>query len=274
VGALAALLIATQPSVAGPLQVLVPAYFYPAGNPNYWDEMTTAARIIDLTAILNPASGPGPSADPNYVNAVNNLHAAGGHVVGYVFTDYGNRSESAVEADIRSYISFYKIDGIFLDQQSTDPTRVGYYADLYRFIKAQNPSFEVIANPGTNTLEDYLSTPTADVVVTFENLGINYPGDVPAAWTSKYAPSHFANLIHTESSASAMAADLQLAQQRNVGWVFVTDAGLPNPYDRLPSYWDQEAALIAGAPEPSSAWLLATGSFILLARRRNRKRGG
>jgi hypothetical protein len=233
--------------------------------------MTTAARIIDLTAILNPASGPGTSADLNYVNAVNNLHAAGGHVVGYVFTDYGNRPESAVEADIRSYISFYKIDGIFLDQQSTDPTKVGYYADLYNFIKNQNPSYQVIANPGTNTDEAYLSTPTADVLVTFENTASNYPGATPAPWTSNYSTNHFANLIHTEPTVAGMAADLLLAQQRNVGWVFVTDAGLPNPYDRLPSYWDQEVALIAGVPEPSSVWLLATGALVLLGRRRTRK---
>jgi hypothetical protein len=278
--ALAALLIATQPSVAGPLQVLVPAYFYPLGNP-YWGEMTTAAGSINLTAILNPANGPGQSANSDYVTAVNNLRAAGGHVIGYVYTNYGNRSEAEVKADIQSYINFYHIDGIFLDQQSTDPAKVGYYQDLYSFIKGLNPSYEVIANPGTTTSEAYLNTPptpTADVLVTFENFASAYPGAVPPSWTSNYSANHFANIIHTEPTVAGMLADLQLAQQRNVGWVYVTDdPDAPpffNPYDRLPSYWDQEVAAIAAtaAPEPSSVWLLATGAVALLARRRNKRR--
>jgi hypothetical protein len=272
VAGLAALLIATQPSVAGPLQVLVPAYFYPVGNP-YWGELTTAASSIGVTAILNPASGPGTSADPNYVTAVNNLRAAGGHVVGYVPTFFGARSEAEVEADIQRYISFYAIDGIFLDQQSTNLANVGYYSDLYRYIKSLNPAYEVIANPGTTTQEAFLSTPTADVLVTFEDFGINYPGAVPAAWTNNYSPSHFANLIHTEPSATTMVTDLHLAQQRNVGLVFVTDATLPNPYDRLPSYWNDEVAAIAATatPEPSSVCLLATGALTLFGWRWKRK---
>jgi hypothetical protein len=44
----------------------------------YWGELDSAAHQISVTAILNPDSGPGPSVDPNYVAAVNNLEAAGG----------------------------------------------------------------------------------------------------------------------------------------------------------------------------------------------------
>ena len=73
-----------------------------------------------------------------------------------------------------------------------------------------------------------------------------------------------------------MAADLKLAQQRNVGWVYITDATLPNPYDRLPSYWSQEVSLIdpPAVPEPSSVWLMATGVLTLLGWRWNRKMRG
>jgi hypothetical protein len=208
--------------------------------------------------------------DPNYVAAVNNLRAAGGRVLGYVPTFFGTRSEAAVEADILQYQSFYAIDGIFLDQETTDLGHVSYYADLYNFIKGLNPAYKVIGNPGTNTQEAYLSTPTADALVTFEDFGSNYPGYVPSPWVTKYTPDHFANIIHTEPSAAQMAVDLKLAMQRNAGLVYVTDDTLPNPYDTLPSYWDQEVALIHQAnviPEPSSVLLLATGGMALLWRR-------
>lgn len=147
---------------------------------------------------------------------------------------------------------------------------MSYYADLYNYIKGLNPVYGVIANPGTNTAQAYLTTPTADTLVTVEDFGSNYPGYVPAAWTSNYLPDHFANLLHTVSSANTMAADIQLASQGNVDFIYVTDDTLPNPYDRLPSYWDQEVAQIqdTALPEPSSVLLLATGALLLLGWRR------
>jgi len=260
------LLLAAQPAAAGTLQALVPAYFYPTGNP-YWGELDTAASQISVTAIMNPNSGPGPSVNSDYVTAVNSLQAAGGRVLGYVYTDYGNRSEADVKADINAYINFYHINGIFFDQQSTDPTKVSYYADLYNYVKSQNPAYQVIANPGTNTDQAYLSTPTADSLVTFENMASLYGSDSPPSWTSSYSPNHFANIIYDEPTATGMFADLQMAQQRNVGDVYVTDATLPNPYDQLPSYWNQEVAAIAASavgavPEPSSMALVVLGAAV------------
>ena len=38
-----------------------------------------------------------------------------------------------------------------------------------------------------------------------------------------------------------------MAASRNVGTLYVTDDVLPNPYDRLPSYWDQLLAAIVPA---------------------------
>jgi hypothetical protein len=203
---------------------------------------------------------------------VNNLRAAGGHVLGYVYTNYGNRSEAAVEADINAYVNFYHIDGFFIDQQSTDPTEVSYYAALYNYVKGLNPNYEVIANPGTNTDQAYLQTPTADVLVTFEGTAVTYAGYTPAPWTSQYAADHFANIVYNEPTAAGMAADLQLAQQRNVGQVYVTDGNLPNPYDHLPSYWDQEVQALTPStvPEPSAVVLLTAGGLSLLGWRRAR----
>jgi hypothetical protein len=40
--------------------------------------------------------------------------------VGYVYTDWGARSLSAVEADVNAYYSWYGVNGIFFDQASTN----------------------------------------------------------------------------------------------------------------------------------------------------------
>ena len=42
---------------------------------------------------------------------------------------------------------------------------------------------------------------------------------------------------------------VDLARRRNAGYLFVTDARLPNPYGRLPSYFGVERrALVALGP--------------------------
>jgi hypothetical protein len=272
------LLLAARPAAAGSLQALVPAYFYPInGDPNNgWNRMDAAAGQIKLTAILNPDSGPGPTQNSDYVTAVNNLEAAGGRILGYVYTQYGARSKAAVEADINTYFSFYhNINGIFFDQQSTNPAEVGYYHDLYNYVKGLNKAYEVIANPGTNTDPAYLSkaTRTADALVTFEDTAANYATYTPAPWTSGYSADHFGNIVHTEPTAAGMLTDLQLAMQRNAGLVYVTDRTLPNPYDQLPSYWDQEVAAIksSAVPEPAGVLLLAAGALSLLGWRNRRR---
>src|SRR4051794_18613488 len=79
----ASLILAPAAAPAGPTELLVPAYFYPKPGSD-WGRLDAAAKEVTLTAILNPASGPGKVADPNYIKAASNLRAAGGSVVAYV----------------------------------------------------------------------------------------------------------------------------------------------------------------------------------------------
>jgi len=246
---------------ASMLEAVVPAYFYPSGTGlTYWNQMTTAAATIPITAILNPDSGPGAASDPNYASAVDSLRAAGGEVIGYVHTSFGTRSSAAVLAEVNSYASFYHLDGIFVDEMDNTPGSLSYYTGLYSSIKAAHPTWSVFGNPGTTTLEQYLTGPAADVLAVFEDDGVNYPGYAPSSWNFSYDRSHFANLIYNVSTAAVMQSDVALAAARNAGYVYVTDDNLPNPYDTLPSYWDQEVSKIAqvnAMPEPQTLTLLS-----------------
>ena len=56
---------AADPSAKPRTTLLVPAYFYPAGDGlQHWDDLLAAADRVPIVAIVNPASGPGKAADP------------------------------------------------------------------------------------------------------------------------------------------------------------------------------------------------------------------
>jgi len=233
-------------SAAPPASLLVPAYFYPVAGGG-WDQMATAAKSVPVTAILNPNSGPGAATDPVYASAINKLRSDGGRVLGYVHTSYGKRPLGTVEAEVRAYASFYHLDGIFVDEMATDLAHVSYYRTLDAYIRQLNSHYEVIGNPGTSTQQAYLTAPTADVLVDFEDNQSAYGRAAPASWVIKYSAQHFANIIGQATSLSTMKADLALARKRDAGYVYVTDQNLNSydtAYDRLPIYWSQEVAAI------------------------------
>ena len=226
------------------LTAIVPAYFYPSGGglTGYWADLNAAAARIPVTAIMNPGSGPGTFQNSDYVSAVNNLRTAGGKVIAYVSTSYGSRSSTVVKADIDKYVNWYNIDGIFFDEMTNSGTNgtLNYYGDLYDYVKAINPTWEVMGNPGTSTTESYLTRPVADSLLVFENVGANYPGYTPSSWNFNYDPGAIGHLVHTTASQSDMLAYLDLAVQRNAGQVYITNDVLGNPWDTLPSYWDAQ----------------------------------
>ena len=143
---IACLLTACGPMLAAPLGITVPAYFYPGP---LWDQLNAAAGEVPLTAIMNPASGPqaGPADVTNYNFAVRALQAAGGRVIGYVSTRYGDRPLSEVIADIDLYLTQYTpLNGFFMDEMKQAPGAVDllYYQEIYRYIKSKNAAYHEI----------------------------------------------------------------------------------------------------------------------------------
>jgi len=165
-------------------------------------------------------------------------------VVGYVYTDYGSRSLAAAESDIDHYYSWYPdINGIFLDQASTNCANESYYAALNSYVKAKGGRGLTVLNPGTQTNQCY--EPAADVLLTFEGSDSQYVNSYSApSWVASYPASHFWHVVYATSRVSAMAQAVRLSKARNAGYVYVTSATLPNPYDLLPTgmYWSDELA--------------------------------
>ncbi|HVU09009.1 MAG TPA: spherulation-specific family 4 protein [Verrucomicrobiae bacterium] len=245
VGVLLATMLTTITACSAPLGIMVPAYFYPTSG-GYWNSLDFAASRVPLIAIMNPNSGPGASQDSAYVRALANLHQAGGKVTAYVHTSYGTRPLTDVESDIDLYLSFYAVDGFFIDEMTDDEstTNLNYYATIYQYIKAKNANYSVTGNPGSNTQSDYITRPTADSLMIFENDGINYSGFDPSSWVAQYPAQQFVHLPYDVATATTMSNDVGLAVSRNAGWIYITDDSLPNPYDTLPSYWTNEVNLV------------------------------
>lgn len=229
-------------TLAPELGIMVPAYFNPSSHAAYWNELDFGASHVPLIAIMNPDSGPGTSLSTSYTNAIYQLHQAGGSVIGYVYTSQGSRALSAVETDINTYLSWYDVDGFFLDEMANDANtnHYNYYQSIYQYIKSKGAQYTVTGNPGANTQQSYLSIPTVDMAMIFEGYSTDYATWSPSSWTTNYPPAQFINLPHDVTSASVMTNDVNLAVSRNAGWVFVTDSS----YSDMPAYWTNEVNLV------------------------------
>ncbi len=229
-----------QPTAALGAQtgVIVPLYSYPGQN---WDDLAaikTSNPSVPIVAIINPASGPGASQDANYVSGVQDLKAAGIVVIGYVWTNYGDRPTSTVRSEIVKYKNWYQVDGVFFDAMSNLRGKLKYYNNLDNYAKARGLTLTV-GNPGTDTNPIYIGS--VDNIVIYENAGT--PAlDYLDGWHSGYDKSNFSfsayNVPSLDSSFVSSASQY-------VGLMYITDDNLPNPYDTLPSYLQNLVSALA-----------------------------
>ncbi|MEO0514189.1 MAG: spherulation-specific family 4 protein [Planctomycetota bacterium] len=273
-------------AAADDLGLMVPAYIFPGGTTNLaaYDDLVDAASRIPLTVILNPASGPGTSVEPAYNSIISDIQNAGGQVIGYIPTTFGNRSVVDIVTDAQSYNSFYgngSFDGFFLDEMSNDAADLSLHQNIYTSLKLIDPSFSIFANPGTEVPEAFfsLTQPTADTIVVFENFASQYPTNDPPSYYDNLDASQLAQIIHTVPTTGDIGATVtsivDQAVSENTGWLYVTDDILPNPFDTLPGFFDSlvdEIEAINNIPEPTSLALLSLASLTLIGRSRRSSR--
>lgn len=235
---------AAEPVV--PLCLLVPAYFYPEGKGlDEWKRLARAAKDVPIVAIANPASGPGARLDPSYTAVIKLAKDAGVTVIGYVSTRYGKRPEAEVRADLDRWLQFYPtIDGFFFDEQASGKDGVPYYEAIAKYVQSKriDTGALVVTNPGTGTAPEYL-TPWKGIHVSclYEDHG-GLDRYQRLGWTASLPAAQVAGLIYGESSLAKMRENVRLAASKGVGFLYVTDDGGNNPWDRLPTYWELEVA--------------------------------
>jgi Spherulation-specific family 4 len=214
--------------------------FYPDSDWTQAIDTKPTPRVM----LLNVDSGPGSGPLPHFEAVVRQMQAAGITVLGYSSTVYGQRPVGSVEAEVREYWAWYRVNGIFLDLTQGTPGELSYYRTLASYIRATVPGGVVWLNPGVYPDPSFMSI--ANVVMVFEGSYDQYVGDQVPGWISDYQPDQFVNVVYA-TPRSDLASAVRLSRARRAGYLFVTDLpGSPNPYDAMPGYWPQEVAAVTG----------------------------
>jgi len=231
--------------------MLVPAYFYPAGDGlKHWDQLFEAAPRAPIVAIVNPASGPGKEADPNYTKIIERGRESPIVLLGYVTSSYAKRPLAEVKADIDVWMRLYPdVLGIFVDEQASAEEHLQYYESIYKHIREQHKFKIVITNPGVACSEKYFAKPAIDVACLFEGPRAVDVKELPR-WLDKQGWSRAAILAYKAPTAERMRQSIAAAAEKKVGFIYITDTEGANPWDRLPSYWKEEVAEVEKLNNP------------------------
>jgi hypothetical protein len=225
------------------LRLLVPAYFYPGGpGLEHWEKVLASAASVPITAVVNPASGPGKQRDPNYAQIVERARKAGVILIGYIRTNYAQQPLDEVKADVDRWFEFYPgIEGVFFDEQASGAGEVGYYVSAAEYVRRKRAQAPVVTNPGVVCAEEYLARSASDLVCLTESSRLHRD---PPSWADQQHRGRLAVLLYrVQGSEQMRQLTREIARQR-LGAVYITDADQPNPWDRLPSWWDDEVALV------------------------------
>jgi len=210
---------------------IVPLYTDP-GDPS-WTAIVAAKQAhptVPVIAVINPNNGPGGSRSAGYTSGIAKLQQVGIQVIGYVATGYTSRGIPTVEADINQWKAFYPtVQGIFFDEQSNTPGDETFYKTVSQYAKAQGLSFTV-GNPGTDTGPSFVGA--VDVGLIYESFGLPASSRM-AGWHSGFPKSNFGIIPY----GAALDHAYVKAAKAMVGYIYVTNDDLPNPWDSLPSYF-------------------------------------
>lgn len=212
---------------------MVSLYWYPSGG-SFGSALIQdhlAYPSVPIVAILNPDSDVGPSYNPVFANATAQLQSAGITVIGYVWTDYGAAPLAQAESNISLYKSWYHVSGIFFDgmANTNSATDEQYYSTLTSYARSQGLQL-TIGNPGASTVAGYVGT--VNTINIYENSGM--PSISALTQITGYGPSNFSYVSYAVPSLNTSAVNSTLPY---VGYLFITNGTLPNPYQGAPPYF-------------------------------------
>ncbi|MBC7560142.1 MAG: spherulation-specific family 4 protein [Dermatophilaceae bacterium] len=214
--------------------LVVPAYFDPIREAAEWSQVTARASAVRLV-VLNPSNGPGPGRQGSYADLTDQLRATGIRRIGYVNTDYGTRPPGEVHDDCKAFRDWYDVDGVFLDQVTSDVAGLDAYERYVRDARSLGCR-KVVLNPGVYPHRAYFDL--ANLVVTFDgNLEMHRTLQVPD-WATSLAPQRFCHLVYGVPE-SEIGDVRRRAASSHAGALYITDGLAPNPWGGLAGYWEK-----------------------------------
>jgi hypothetical protein len=201
---------------------------------------------VPIIAIVNRDSGPGKQVDANLLRVLERARRSKLSLVGYVTLKYARRPVADVKAEVDGWLTLYPgtLDGIFFDEQPSGPEGVAFVDECTAHVRSRIKDARIVCNPGTVCAPEYLAIAGGPTVCLFENkTGID--AYRPPPWRTKFPARQMAVVLYDVQTADAMRRSLREMVRKRAGYVYVTDDSGANPWDRLPSYWDEEVAAIA-----------------------------
>eukprot|EP01116_Phalansterium_solitarium_P013009 TRINITY_DN2983_c0_g1_i3.p1 TRINITY_DN2983_c0_g1~~TRINITY_DN2983_c0_g1_i3.p1 ORF type:complete len:744 (-),score=297.46 TRINITY_DN2983_c0_g1_i3:2216-4447(-) len=192
--------------------------------------------VLGFTTI-SPASGPGASANSDYVSEVGLVQSHGGRVLGYIALTNGAKPLSDVKNEIDAYYNFYGVDGFYFDQ--TWSATVSYIGAVSAYAKsspskpAGRDGLVALAfgfDPSVAAFAD-----VADILQLFNDAYSNLAAFSPPAWAAALPPSRFYAQVSGVQAAD-LGAFISAAKARNFGYVYPSDSGswtLPTYFNSL-----------------------------------------
>lgn len=233
--------------------LLIPAYFSPEADAGRreWGRLGQAASRLGpgLMAVANPSNGPGRQRSASYAQVTAGVKEAGGRVLGYVHTCYGNRHRSsccprpagAVEEDIRSWRDWYGVEGIFFDEVSSSRDDV----ELYRrwIEQAGSGSEETLSALNFGVVPD---PPMMDLRPAVLGVMEDACGEGEPNWPRLSPRRRSRSLFLLHGVPAARCQELaEKVVRAGVGWLCLTDGVMPNPWDVLPAYFEDLVGFIS-----------------------------
>jgi hypothetical protein len=239
----------TAAMAAGQTRLGVPSYQNP-GSTQWVGWAAPGAKSIGIM-IVNLDNGDDENYYASADEAIREARKRGILVLGYTYTGYGTRDPKIVRRRIDAVYRNYLVDGIFFDEAPTDcyaknpffSSTFLYYEALTNYVREKAGARITVLNPGTYSPTDCWMGIT-NILMNWEDQGFaTYRDDyVDFAWVHKYPPDRFWHIIYG-MDADQLPAALELAKQRNAGWVYLTrETG--NPYASPPEYWAAETAAV------------------------------
>ncbi|KAL3428575.1 Spherulation-specific family 4-domain-containing protein, partial [Aspergillus tetrazonus] len=245
-------------------QIAVASYINPLADPAAWNRLIAYDSDKMPVLVANVVNGPDSAVDSDWKDVITRGAASGKTVLGYVRTGYlgvsvqkfttrlgsGDLADwtAQIEEDIDMWYTLYgdNIGGIFFDEGWPECGANNEYVDLYKYInnytKRKHPGAFTVLNPGSpmaSCFED-----TMDTLLTFELSYDAYKNSyTPNDWTPK-DPRKLWHIIY-DVPESAVAEVAQLAKDRGVSFIEITNDVMANPYDTLPSESYMQAMLDA-----------------------------
>lgn len=243
-----------------------------------WTSISNISREFDLNVVYcvmklgTGTDGPGPAiGQPDWVTPWNVLVSGRVRLLGYIDTQNGSKTVSAVQEEIDRWVNTWGPYGIFFENVSADNSKTAYYQNLAAYAKSLGIR-RIVANTRQYTPDEFwFGTPDIATFVVSETNGFlpinNEPDGIQKPNETLYGGDigrigHFVYGIN-----SSIASDDDLAQwvsdlefYDSGSYFYITDDVGPQPYDTLSG---RLRACMFGAEQAAIRILQDNAGFII-----------